>query len=80
MSEIDRPGEVREIITIRFSTYTDAESKNDALNNLKVRLRSICRNFQDFWTQEYRNKYPVYTVFLSFMYGWLFAVVTHLLL
>jgi len=58
MSETDCPGEVHEIRTICFSKCIVAERINDAVNNLKLQLRSSCKNFQDFWAEEYRSKYP----------------------
>jgi len=60
MSEIDFPGEIHEIRKICFSTYTVAERINDAVNNLNVLLRLSCKNFQGFWTEQCRSKYPGY--------------------
>jgi hypothetical protein len=34
--------------------------KNDAVNNLKFQLRLSRKNFQGYWAEEDRSKYPGY--------------------
>lgn len=40
------------------SVHAPSLNYNEAVHNLKVQLRSICKNFQYFWAEEYRSKYP----------------------